>query len=125
MVREAEENKAADEKRKSDIEVKNKAQTYIDEINRVLTEQGDKLDAAQKEQMTKIRDEAQGAIQTDDIEKLREIVGRLEDAANMAAQQQAQGGNAQYTNPNQGGSNGGEAPKDGDDVVDADFTDVK
>ena len=125
MVREAEENKAADEKRKGDVEVKNKAQTYVDEINRELTEKGDSMPAEQKEQLTKIRDEAQGAIQTDDIEKLREIVGRLEDAANMAAQQQAQGGNAQYTSPNQEGSTGGESPKDGDDVVDADFTDVK
>jgi molecular chaperone DnaK len=125
MVREAEENKAADEKRKGDVEIKNKAQTYVDEINRELTEKGDSMPADQKEQLTKIRDEAQGAIQTDDIEKLREIVGRLEDAANMAAQQQAQGGSTQYTSPNQGGSNGGEAPKDGDDVVDADFTDVK
>ena len=119
MVREAEENKAADEKRKSDIEVKNKAQTYIDEINRVLTEQGDTLDAAQKEQMTKIRDEAQGAIQANDIEKLREIVGRLEDAAAMAAQQQ-QG---------QPGPNPGQPQEEGnqtaDDVVDADFTDKK
>ena len=125
MVREAEENKAADEKRKGDVEVKNKAQTYVDEINRELTEKGDSMPAEQKEQLTKIRDKAQGAIQTDDIEKLREIVGRLEDAANMAAQQQAQGGNAQYTSPNQDGSTGGESPKDGDDVVDADFTDVK
>ena len=119
MVREAEENKAADEKRKSDIEVKNKAQTYIDEINRVLTEQGDTLDAAQKEQMTKIRDEAQGAIQANDIEKLREIVGRLEDAAAMAAQQQ-QG----QPGPNPGASQE-EGNQTADDVVDADFTDKK
>jgi molecular chaperone DnaK len=33
MVKEAEENKEADEKRKGDIEIKNKAQTYVDEIN--------------------------------------------------------------------------------------------
>jgi molecular chaperone DnaK len=38
MVKEAEENKEADQKRKDDIEVKNKAQTYVDEINQVLTE---------------------------------------------------------------------------------------
>jgi molecular chaperone DnaK len=54
MVKEAEENKEADEKRKGDIEVKNKAQTYVDEINQVLTEKGDKLDPeAEKEELTK------------------------------------------------------------------------
>ncbi len=121
MVREAEENKAADEKRKGDVEVKNKAQTYIDEINRTLTEKGDQMDATQKEQLTKIRDEAQAAIQTDDIEKLREIVGRLEDAANAAAQA---GGNPGNPNPGDAGNpSNGEGNETADDVVDADFTD--
>ncbi|MCF0112497.1 MAG: molecular chaperone DnaK [Bacilli bacterium] len=118
MVREAEEHKAEDEKRKGDIEVKNKAQTYIDEINRTLTEQGDKMDQAQKDSLTKIRDEAQGAIETNDIEKLREIVGRLEDAARQASAQQ--GANA---GPNPGPS--GEGNEGPSDVVDADFTDSK
>jgi molecular chaperone DnaK len=53
MVKEAEENKEADEKRKGDIEIKNKAQTYVDEINATLTEKGDKLsDPKQKEELT-------------------------------------------------------------------------
>lgn len=117
MVREAEENKAADEKRKGDIEVKNKAQTYIDEINRTLNEKGDQIPAEQKEALTKLRDEAQGAIQADDIDKLREIVGKLEDAASQAYQ--AQGG----ANPNPGPSP--EGNETADDVVDADFTDNK
>ncbi len=117
MVKEAEENKEADEKRKGDIEVKNKAQTYVDEINRTLVEKGDSLPADQKEQMTKLRDEAQGAIETNDIEKLREIVGRLEDAAAAAYKsQQAQG------NPSDSST---ASDTKSDDVVDADFTDHK
>ncbi|MCR5348833.1 MAG: molecular chaperone DnaK [Bacilli bacterium] len=119
MVREAEENKAADEKRKADIEVKNKAQTYVDEINRTLNEQGDKMDPTQKEQLTKLRDDAQGAIAANDIEKLREIVGRLEDAAAAAAQ-----GGAGNPGANPGANPGGEGNETPDDVVDADFTDT-
>ncbi len=118
MVREAEENKEADEKRKGDIEVKNKAQTYVDDINRTLVEKGDSLPAEQKDQLTKLRDEAQGAIESNDIEKLREIVGRLEDAA--AAAYQAQQG---QSNPNSNNSNTQETTAD--DVVDADFSDHK
>ena len=118
MVREAEENKAADEKRKADAEVINRAQSYVDEINNVLAEKGDSMDPAQKEQLTKLRDEASGALASNDIDKLREIVGRLEDAANAAAQAQASA-DAQG-NPGAGsGSTGNPA----DDVVDADFTD--
>ena len=119
MVKEAEENKAADEKRKGDIEIKNKAQTYVDEINNTLNEKGNEMSAEQKDQLTKLRDEAQGAIQSDNIDKLREIVGRLEDAAAAAARGQgAQPGQ----NPNPQSQEGHETA---DDVVDADFTDKK
>ena len=121
MVREAEENKEADQKRKDDIEVKNKAQSYVDQINQTLTEQGDKIAPEQKEQLTKLRDEAQGAIQANDINKLREIVGRLEDAAAAAyQQQQGQAGANPNPQPEQPKEEGKETA---DDVVDADFTD--
>ena len=142
MVKEAEEHKAEDEKRKGDIEIKNKAQTYVDEINRTLSEKGDieiknkaqtyvdeinrtlsekgdSLDAKQKEELTKLRDEASGAIAANDIEKLREIVGRLEDVARMAAQQQQSAAGAQNA------TSTGEGHETADDVVDADFTDKK
>jgi molecular chaperone DnaK len=129
MVKEAEENKEADQKRRDDIEIKNKAQTYVDQINAVLTEKGDKLEAAQKQQLTALRDEAQGAIQTNDINKLREIVGRLEDAAAQAAsgnyqsQQQKGASDASATGTTSASSQEGkEGP---DDVVDADFTGKK
>lgn len=121
MVKEAEDNKAADQKRKDDIEVKNKAQSFIDQINQTLVENGDKMPEDQKNQLIKMRDEAQDALQNDNIDKLREIIGRLEDAANAAASQgyanpgaEANPGNAESAN----GSND-------QDVVDADFTDKK
>ena len=128
MVKEAEENKEADQKRKDDIEVKNKAQTYVDEINQVLVEKGDKMDASQKQQLTALRDEANAAIQQNDINKLREIVGKLEDAATQAAQAQGAAGPQPNANPNpqheapKSSNEGKEGP---DDVVDADFTDKK
>ncbi len=120
MVKEAEANKEADQKRKDDIEVKNKAQSYVDQINQTLTEQGDKLTPEQKDQLTKLRDEASGAIEANDINKLREIVGKLEDAAAQAGAYQSQ------ANPNQGNAGAkSEGNETADDVVDADFTDSK
>lgn len=124
MVKDAEANKEADQKRKDDIEVKNKAQTYVDEINRTLVEKGASMTPEQKDQLTKLRDEAQGAIQSDDINKLREIVGHLEDAAAQAAQySQGAGTGAGTTGANTNTSNS--ANTSADDVVDADFTDKK
>ena len=121
MIKEAEEHKAEDEKRKGDIEVKNKAQSYVDQINRTLQEQGDKISEEQKQQLTALRDEASGALASNDIEKLREIVGRLEDAANQAYQ--AQQGAASQAGAS--ASSKGEGNETADDVVDADFTDKK
>ena len=122
MVKDAEANKAADEKRKGDVEVKNKAQTYVDQINSVLTEKGDTLPADQKEQLTKMRDEAQEAITNDNIDKLREIVGRLEDLAAKAA---SMGANPQSDTSDGASSKQEEGNQTADDVVDADFTDKK
>jgi len=120
MVKEAEENKEADEKRKGDAEVKNKAQTYVDQINAVLTEKGDSLPADQKEKLTSLRDEAQGAIQSNNIDKLREIVGKLEDAANQSAQPQS--GQSQENGQNQNAEDGGEGQAR---ATDAQFTEKK
>ncbi len=123
MVKEAEMNKEADMKRKDDIEVKNKAQTYVDQINSTLNDNGDKMSPEQKQALTSLRDEAQGALASNDINKIREIVGKLEDAAAQAASYQG-GANP---NPNAGAANSssGEGNETADDVVDADFTDKK
>ena len=57
MVKEAEANKAEDEKKRKDIETRNKAEQMINEIDKALAEQGDKIDATQKGSAQKLRDE--------------------------------------------------------------------
>ena len=56
MVREAEENAEADAKRKEEVELKNKAEQYINSIDQALQEKGEGMDATQKEQTQKLRD---------------------------------------------------------------------
>ena len=131
MVRDAEANKEADQKRKDDIEVKNKAQSYVDQINETLTSKGDSLTPEQKSQLTSIRDEADAALRANDMNKLREIVGKLEDAAaqayqasNSANQQQSSTSGANQ-NEQSASNSSREGNENADDVVDADFTDKK
>ena len=131
MVRDAEANKEADQKRKDDIEVKNKAQSYVDQINETLTSKGDSLTPEQKSQLTSIRDEADAALRANDMNKLREIVGKLEDAAaqayqasNSANQQQSSTSGANQ-NEQSASNSSREVNENADDVVDADFTDKK
>ena len=115
MVREAEENAEADAKRKEETEIKNKAETLINDIDISLQEKGDSIDPAQKEQTQKLRDELKTALDNNDIETLKKRISELEQAAAYMA-------NAQGQANNQGASQGtpGSNP---DDVVDADFSD--
>ena len=121
MVKEAEANKAEDEKMKKDIETKNKAEQMINEIDKALNEQGDKIDANQKQQATALRDELKKALDANDIDTLNNKMSELEQMAQQMASYQYQQANANAntnTNANQSSDN---AHND-DDVVDADFT---
>jgi molecular chaperone DnaK len=122
MVREAEQNREADEKRKEEVELKNKAEQYIASITQSLEEKGDKLDAKQKEETTKLRDELKVALEKNDLETLKKRLGELEKAAEFMAQQQ--GGKP---NPGAGPTDSKEdkGTQAGDDVIDADFTEKK
>ena len=118
MVKEAEANKADDEKKRKDIETRNKAEQMINEIDKALAEQGDKIDANQKSQATALRDELKKALDDNDMATLEAKMSELEQMAQQMAayqyQQQSQGANPT-------GNTSNTATND-DDVVDADFT---
>ncbi|MDE6953632.1 MAG: molecular chaperone DnaK [Erysipelotrichales bacterium] len=116
MVKEAEANKADDEKKRKDIETKNKAEQMINEIDKALAEQGDKIDENQKSQATALRDELKTALDNNDMATLEAKMNELEQVAQQMAAYQYQQQQAQGANPNADSSNAN------DDVVDADFT---
>ena len=118
MVHEAEANKEADDKRKEEVEVKNKAEQLISSIDESLSKEGvaDNVKAEAK----KIRDEMKEALDKNDIATLKSKIDELERQAayaQQAAQQQtqAQPQPEAYTS----------SEKKDDNVVDADFTEKK
>ena len=119
MVKEAEANKEADEKRKEEVEVKNKAESLISQIDQALEDDKGQMSDQQKEETKKLRDELKEALDKNDIETLKNKMSQLEQAAAMAQQyqQQAAQGATNDTTTNAGTT--------ADDVVDADFTDKK
>ena len=133
MVREAEANKEADQRRKEEIELKNKAESFISEIDNALREKGDSIDPKQKEETVKLRDELKTALDNNDINTLRNKIGELEKAAAYMQQAQATSSGATNTNPQEStttssessSSNEGSSEHNNDDVIDADFTDNK
>ena len=124
MMREAEANKESDNKRKEEVELKNKAESYISSIDQGLREKGDQMDAKQKEETTKLRDELKVAVDNNDIETLRRRINELEQAAAMMQNQQF---NSQSTanQENYSQEQSTKSEKNDDDVIDADFTDKK
>ncbi|MBR3345930.1 MAG: Hsp70 family protein, partial [Solobacterium sp.] len=119
MVKEAEMNKAEDDKKKADIETRNKAEAYINQIDETLKTDNANVTPEQKAEVQKLRDELQKAIDDNDMDTLKTKLDALEQAANAMAQQMYQNGGAAGAGDAGAGAAGGNA---GDDVVDADFT---
>jgi len=121
MVRDAEEHKAEDDKRKADIETRNKAESFIHQIDETLNQENANVTAEQKAEVQKLRDELQAALDNNDMDTLNTKLTQLEQAAQAMAQAmyQQQGANGQqaYGDPNMGNMGGND-----DNVVDADFT---
>ncbi len=111
MVKEAEANRAEDEKRRKEVETRNKAEQMINEIDKALAEQGDKIDDNQKAQATALRDELKTALDNNDMATLE---AKMEELEKMTQQMAA------YAYQQQQGGATNDQPQD-DGVVDADF----
>ena len=120
MVREAEEHKAEDDKRKEDIETRNRAESFIAQIDSTLADNGDKIDAKQKEEVQKLRDELQKALDENNMEEVKSKLQVLEQAMQAASQQMYQQQAQQSTDNASSANNGGK-----DDSVDAEFGEKK
>lgn len=114
MVREAEEHKAEDEKRKDEIDLRNRAEGFIAQIDAMLEDGKDKIDAKQAEETKKLRDDLQKSLDENNMEDVRNKLEALEKAAQMAGQQMYQ------QQANQGGQDN--KTHTNDDVVDGEFT---
>ena len=120
MVREAEEHKAEDEKRKEEIDLRNRAEGFIAQIDSMLADNGDKIDAKQKEETQKLRDDLQKSLDENDMDAVKEKLEALEKAAQAASAQMYQ---QQSADPNAGA--GANNANNDDNVVDAEFEEKK
>lgn len=120
MVREAEEHKAEDEKRKEEIDLRNRAEGFIAQIDSMLADSGDKIDAKQKEETQKLRDDLQKSLDENDMDAAKKKLEALEKAAQAASAQMYQ---QQSADPNAGA--GANNANNDDNVVDAEFEEKK
>ncbi|HCK89071.1 MAG TPA: molecular chaperone DnaK, partial [Erysipelotrichaceae bacterium] len=128
MVKEAEAHKAEDDKRRQDIETKNRAEGFINQIDETLNSDNPNVTPEQKAEVKKLRDELQAAIDANDMDGLKTKLDALEKAANDMAQQMYQNQGAQSAGGFAGGADSsasGNNSYNNDDVVDADFSEKK
>lgn len=119
MVKEAGANKAADDKRKEEVELRNRADSFIAQIDNMLEDNKDKIGENEKAELTKTRDDLQKALDENNMSEVQSKLDALEKAAQMAAQAM----NQQQANPNAGQSDTTNNNNSGnDDVVDGEFT---
>ena len=121
MVKEAEAHKAEDDKRKEEIETKNRAEAFIHQIDETLQNENANVTEEQKAEVKKLRDELQEAIDKNDTEGLKTKLDALEKAANEMAQAMYQSQAGQQA----AGDTAGNSTSANDDVVDADFQEKK
>jgi molecular chaperone DnaK len=123
MVREAEENAEADKQRKEEVELRNEADQLVFTTEKTLKDLEGKVDETEVTKANEAKDALKSAIEKNDLEEIRtkkdalqEIVQQLsvklyEEAAKAA--QAAQGAEGEATG------------KKADDIVDAEFEEVK
>jgi len=127
MVKEAESNKADDEKRKAGVEAKNQADAVIHSTEKALAEHGDKVTEDEKSAITAALEDLKGTLEAGDPETISAKTQTLIQASMklgeaMYKAQQGEGGEGPASDEDAaraaGGAHGGE------DVVDAEFEEV-
>ncbi len=122
MVDDAKAYADEDQKKREEIELRNSADTAVFSAERMIKENGDKLDPQDRTQIEEASGRLKKALEDDDIEAMKKEMESLSEAVYAATTKlyqkaQAEAAAAQSTGPTDGP---GATPKD-DTVVDADF----
>lgn len=118
MIRDAEENKAADTERKALVDLKNQADALIVQTEKSLTEMGEKMDGAEKAKIEAAIVELKDVLKNDASTKaeIEEKVKALTEAAHKMAEEMYK----KEQNPEAAAADA-KKKKDDEDVIDAEI----
>jgi molecular chaperone DnaK len=119
MVKDAEAHAEDDRRRKEEAEVRNNADTLVYQTEKLLREQGDKIEGEEKEKVESALSELKDKLGSDDLEAIKTATEALMTASQSFSQQLYERAAAENADPAAGGSS---APDD-DEVVDAEIVD--
>ncbi|KAA0216836.1 MAG: molecular chaperone DnaK [Lautropia sp.] len=129
MVKDAEANAADDHKRVELANARNQADALVHSVKKSLAEYGDKIDADEKAKIEEALKASEESLKSDDKDEIEAKTSALMTASQklgeaMYAKAQAESGAQAAAGPGPEEASEARRPKD-DDVVDADFKEVK
>jgi len=121
MVKEAEANAEADKKKREAVEARNQAESLIHSTEKSLKDYGDKVSAEDKAAIETALSDLRGVIEGDDAEAIKDKTEALAQASMKLGEAMYKASQAEAEAKANGTAEDGED----DDVVDADFEEVK
>jgi molecular chaperone DnaK len=129
MVREAEQNAAADKERREKIDLKNQADSLAYQAEKQMTELGDKVSADDKSKVEGMIKDLREAINQENFDRIKSLTTELQQTLYTIGSniyQQAGAGVPGAGGPTgDGGTGAGPTGGSDEDVIDADFTESK
>ncbi|MEA3337080.1 MAG: molecular chaperone DnaK [Chloroflexota bacterium] len=128
MVREAEINKAADDRRRDLIQARNEGDSLAYSVERTLQEAGDKVDSADRQALEQLVGNLRQSLDGEDVTAIRSAMEQLQQASYRLSEQlyatpeAANGAAANGTNGHNSHANNGQP--ESDDVVEGEFRSV-
>ncbi|MBN2159767.1 MAG: molecular chaperone DnaK [Spirochaetes bacterium] len=127
MVRDAEEHSAEDKKARELIDARNEADSFIYSLEKLLKENAEKVEPAEKDAIESEIAALKKALETDNVNAIKEAKGRLEQASHKFAERIYQHAQENAGKQQPGGEKGAEAGANestgagGEKVYDADY----
>jgi molecular chaperone DnaK len=128
MVKDAESHAEDDRKKRDLVEARNQADTLIYSTERSIKDLGEKVDAATKTKVEEAVDKLRKAMEGEDKDEIRRLSEELTNASHKLAEAMyQQASQAEGRSPGGGAeaAGGAKAATPEEDVVDADFEEVK
>ena len=122
MVKDAEMNASADKDKREKIDIKNQAETLVYQAEKQIGELGDKVDEAAKAKVEEKRVKLKEATEKDDYESMKSLVEELQQELYSLGASVYQQANAASQAADDSST---DSKDDGDDVIDAEFTETK
>lgn len=125
MVKDAEANAEADEKRKEEVDLRNEVDTLLFTVDKTLSDLDGKVDEEEVKKAENARDELKAAVEADDIEDMKTKRDALNEIVqNLSVKMYEQASQEQQGDQGAQGSDDASNASGDDDVVDADFEEV-